>query len=683
MNQSQAMGPVFQDYSPYFQQSAGVTQGPAMGVPRNPLFGPQIGFQTNIDNGLGYAKGYHTVNAMIPYHVVPGNSVLIGDISGSVTNGQDTVFNGGLIWRNYDESRNRVFGWNVYGTLDDGNNNRQWKRIGAGVESLGRYFDFRANAYHVTGRQSVLLADEFVGPLGFGGHNVFRTRRQLRDNAYDGVDWELGGPLPVLGRRGLNMYVGGYWLNSEYGHEALGFSARWEMLATESATVSANLTNDGTFGTNSWVSVSYTIPNYRERAILRPRRVRDRLGDPVHRSTRIHSNIDLTNKREALINPDTGAPYHIVYVDPNATSLSNLRRGFGTLEDPYTEFQFAKDLNHAGVDIIRIDPRADDSKTNLTVLGGIPLFDRQVLLSSSTDYVLFTEDGTDFIIPGTGAARGPILSNPANSSTGHVVMLANDNQVVGVEIDGSNEVSSAFGTGIFSNGPISNVLVQSTTFANYDTALNLNDVSGRVVLDGNIAQGISGTSMDGLILTTAANQDVELLVQNNRIINSFYTDATRTTETLLSDINPLTNRGISIVTMPNSRIRADDRIGRVAPGMLAHLVVREKEPFAEDGKDGFDLATREPFAAILTDLSMPIMDGFEFAIKYRAWETDQNSRGHGRTPVIAVTANVTPEDMARCKEVGMDDFMAKPVTLKTLDEILRKWLTDPENGAES
>lgn len=100
--------------------------------------------------------------------------------------------------------------------------------------------------------------------------------------------------------------------------------------------------------------------------------------------------------------------------------------------------------------------------------------------------------------------------------------------------------------------------------------------------------------------------------------------------------------------------------------------------FAEDGKDGFDLATREPFAAILTDLSMPVMDGFEFAIKYRAWETSQNPPEHGRTPVIAVTANVTPEDMARCKEVGMDDFMAKPVTLKRLDEVLRKWLADPD-----
>jgi len=103
--------------------------------------------------------------------------------------------------------------------------------------------------------------------------------------------------------------------------------------------------------------------------------------------------------------------------------------------------------------------------------------------------------------------------------------------------------------------------------------------------------------------------------------------------------------------------------------------------FAEDGKIGLDRATQETFAAILTDLSMPVMDGFEFALKYREWETGQAEAGRERTPVIAVTANVTPKDMARCKEVGMDDFMAKPVTLKRLDEILRKWLPAPLAGS--
>jgi CheY-like chemotaxis protein len=105
--------------------------------------------------------------------------------------------------------------------------------------------------------------------------------------------------------------------------------------------------------------------------------------------------------------------------------------------------------------------------------------------------------------------------------------------------------------------------------------------------------------------------------------------------------------------------------------------------FAEDGKDGLDLAKRDTYAAILTDLSMPVMDGFEFAVKFRKWEQDQISAGRTRTPVIAVTANVTPDDMARCKDVGMDDFMSKPVTLKRLREILIKWLPCSKSDAAS
>ena len=93
------------------------------------------------------------------------------------------------------------------------------------------------------------------------------------------------------------------------------------------------------------------------------------------------------------------------------------------------------------------------------------------------------------------------------------------------------------------------------------------------------------------------------------------------------------------------------------------------------------MAKRDTFAAILTDLSMPVMDGFEFAVKFRKWEQDQISTGRIRTPVIAVTANVTPDDMARCKDVGMDDFMSKPVTLKRLREILIKWLPGSESDA--
>ena len=232
-------------------------------------FGPIIMFETNIGNGLGYEDSYQRLNARIPYHIIPNTNVLIGDISASVTNNGDPLANVGLIYRNYDASLNRIFGWNAYGDYDQGNGNGDWYQVGAGFESLGKYLDFRVNGYQVVGDDSMLLSSNLSNTLRLMGNNVFKTRSQVLDNAYSGIQAEVGGPLPVLGQYGLNMYVGGYYLHNDAGHDTPGFQARWQALITESLRVNTYLTTDDTFGTNSWVSLQYDIPNYKNRRVLR------------------------------------------------------------------------------------------------------------------------------------------------------------------------------------------------------------------------------------------------------------------------------------------------------------------------------------------------------------------------------------------------------------------------------
>lgn len=144
-----------------------------------------------------------------------------------------------------------------------------------------------------------------------------------------------------------------------------------------------------------------------------------------------------------------------------------------------------------------------------------------------------------------------------------------------------------------------------------------------------------------------------------------------------SEAGSVKREPIAIIDHPILVIEDNELNRAVAGRQLGRLGL--EHTFAEDGKDGLEMATRETYAAILTDLSMPVMDGFEFAIRFRKWEQDRVSSGRERTPVIAITANVTPDDMARCKDVGMDDFMSKPVTLKRLREILVKWLPGPES----
>ena len=125
-------------YAPYFERSTGATQQlPPSAYQPNQPFGPIIMFETNINKGLGYQQSYQRLNARVPYHIIPDTTVLIGDISASVTNDGDPLANVGLIYRNYDASLNRIFGYNAYGDYDQGNGTGDWYQVGAGLESLG------------------------------------------------------------------------------------------------------------------------------------------------------------------------------------------------------------------------------------------------------------------------------------------------------------------------------------------------------------------------------------------------------------------------------------------------------------------------------------------------------------------------------------------------------------------
>lgn len=529
------------EYAPYFNSYGAMDGSPIVSrqaFQANPLFGPQLMFETNLDDGLGYEEAFHRLNARIPHHVIPNTSILTTDLSASITANGDALYNLGEVWRNYDSGRNRIFGWNIFADIDQSSSNQDsWYRLGAGVESLGKYIDFRANGYFILGDESVLLNSNLIGNLMLSGNNAFRIRNEARENAYSGADFEVGGPLPIFGRRGFNMYAGAYYLGSEYGKDALGFQARWEALITESATVNVQYTNDETFGTNSWVSIAYSIPNYTDRKFMRPKRVRDRLLDPVYRSSRIHTHLDEVNFPEAVVNSKSGLAWTLSYVDPNSTDA-----GTGTFEDPYNTLQAASNANNAGIDIIRVVPNVDGTNTNLTVAGGLDLFDSQTLLSAAKDFTLFTENNQDFVIAATSTGNGPLISDPNMVAGGSVVRVANWNTIVGMQIDASNSAGTVFGTGISNPLPIEDINIVMNTFQNYETAIDLQDVSGDIVVDENTMTGLAGASQNGLLLTTAPNSTTNLLIRNN-------------------NANDNSVVGISVTAQTGSTINADDPNG--------------------------------------------------------------------------------------------------------------------------
>lgn len=104
----------------------------------------------------------------------------------------------------------------------------------------------------------------------------------------------------------------------------------------------------------------------------------------------------------------------------------------------------------------------------------------------------------------------------------------------------------------------------------------------------------------------------------------------------------------------------------------ANLTVIE----AEDGESGLAAAARERFDLIFMDVRMPRMDGLTATRRLRA-----DPGPNQATPVLALTADVQPEDIAVCRDAGMDDHIAKPVSVTDLIGKAILWTTPSSEAA--
>ena len=97
---------------------------------------------------------------------------------------------------------------------------------------------------------------------------------------------------------------------------------------------------------------------------------------------------------------------------------------------------------------------------------------------------------------------------------------------------------------------------------------------------------------------------------------------------------------------------------------------------AVDGEEALHLLELRPFDLVLMDCQMPQLDGWEATRRLRAGGAGEVNR---EVPVVAITGGATSEEVARCREAGMVDFVAKPFKRAALLQVLRKWL--PAEGA--
>ena len=106
--------------------------------------------------------------------------------------------------------------------------------------------------------------------------------------------------------------------------------------------------------------------------------------------------------------------------------------------------------------------------------------------------------------------------------------------------------------------------------------------------------------------------------------------------------------------------------------MVLQVILKKCEvvlSIAHNGQEAIDLIQEKEFDIVLMDVQMPIVDGLE-ATKYIREELKST------TPIIGLSANAMREEVEICKQAGMNDYLVKPYSERSLVEVMRKWSSE-------
>ncbi len=114
----------------------------------------------------------------------------------------------------------------------------------------------------------------------------------------------------------------------------------------------------------------------------------------------------------------------------------------------------------------------------------------------------------------------------------------------------------------------------------------------------------------------------------------------------------------------------------VAKGMLEKFAV--DIDLVGNGEEALTALEQRGYDLVFMDCQMPVMDGYEASRLIRSPKTSVSNHD---VPIIAMTANAMQGDSEKCLDAGMDDYIAKPVDPRKLQQALSRWL--PEQCRQS
>jgi len=101
-----------------------------------------------------------------------------------------------------------------------------------------------------------------------------------------------------------------------------------------------------------------------------------------------------------------------------------------------------------------------------------------------------------------------------------------------------------------------------------------------------------------------------------------------------------------------------------------------------NGREAIEALRRRSYDLVLMDAQMPEMDGLEATRRIREAQAAGEQGFTGELKIVAMTANAMSGDREMCLAAGMDDYLAKPVKVDALREILTRFVPLPANGME-
>ncbi|MFH1301450.1 MAG: right-handed parallel beta-helix repeat-containing protein, partial [Planctomycetota bacterium] len=522
-------------------------------------FQPIFRLDKGIGGGIGYDDGYSNLGVLLPFTINPEQSMLFLDLRAMVTDQGAGGVNLGAGWRAYNENLDKIFtvaGWYDY---DDGHF-QDYNQLGLSAEVIGQYLTSRINGYFPVNNNEVVVSNNLTGGAYFQSNRIYLNRARHSESSYGGVDAEVGGPLPVLGKFGIDAYVGGYYYNSDNDKSAAGVKFRAEANINDWWQMSVSYAKDDVFGSNAWMNVTLAIPEGRSNKWMRPKTIEQRMYQPMNRNYRVVAHVKETITSEIAINPDDNLPYTVAHINPDYGAAGN-----GTYETPFGSVAaYNASPPTSMTDIIFVqDGDSSNLDGQITLLdngGGIGGVTGQRLLSESIQHTFNTYDlsGTTVTLnlPGYNpAANAPTLSNSAGAggAAGAVVV----GQGGAWEVSGFNISGARTGGvlphnhGIYSAGT-RGFDINNNAFVLYNRGIDVTNTASEVgIVSNNTFSGDGANSLHGVRITQNVGT-LELAFHNNTATNN------------LGVVPPGTGTGFEIIANAGTTI---DGVGTATDGV--------------------------------------------------------------------------------------------------------------------